>query len=104
MAHARNIPRYEKENVGKKNWESDESWSPRPQENTSLGSFSSAGSNSSPACILLASFHSSAAQSKLFLYPPLSFFGSLEEPSPCLSESQDSATICSPWRSSETLG
>lgn len=61
MAHARNIPRYEKENVGKKNWESDESWSPRPQENTSLGSFSSAGSNSSPACILLASFHSSAA-------------------------------------------
>lgn len=48
------------------------------------------------------SSHSSAVQANIFLYPPPSFPGSLEEPSLFLSESRDLTTTCSPWGNSDT--
>lgn len=47
MERVRNIPRYQKEDYGEKNWKSDKSRGPWPQKDTSSRSLSSAGFPSS---------------------------------------------------------
>lgn len=87
MGHARNIPKYKKEDVGKKNWKSDKCWGPGPQDNTSPRLFSAGSPNSSPS--LPAFLHSPGLLSTALLSSPnfsftlpSPFFGSLEEQGP----------------------